>query len=174
MKLSELKVGMTPNQRWREKSAEHIKAYRIRYKAENPWHLTYVNIQKRCENPKSKVYKNYGGRGIKNELTHADLKILWNRDNAGTMKRPSIDRIDNDKNYTLENCRYIELSQNIRNSRLVDGKPRTHCNQGHEYTPENTLTSAKARWCKTCTNARRLISRKRRRYLDECAEKESK
>ena len=33
------------------------------------------------------------------------------------MKRPSIDRIDTNGDYTLENCRYIEFSQNIKRPR---------------------------------------------------------
>jgi hypothetical protein len=31
---------------------------------------------------------------------------------------------------------------------------RTHCHQGHEYTPENTLTWASRRACRTCHNLR--------------------
>lgn len=30
------------------------------------------------------------------------------------MKKPSIDKIDNDKSYTLDNSRFIELIDNIK------------------------------------------------------------
>lgn len=79
----------------------------------NPWVLTYIRIKQRCMNPKNCSYPRYGGRGIKCLITANELKFLWFRDKAYEMKKPSIDRIDNDGNYILENCRYIELSENF-------------------------------------------------------------
>ena len=85
------------------------------YKKDNPWLKTYGNIQKRCNLPSShRNYRFYGGRGVKNLLTVKDLKFLWKRDHADKLKRPSIDRIDPMKGYTIENCRYIEFKQNCR------------------------------------------------------------
>lgn len=34
------------------------------------------------------------------------------------------------------------------------GKVRTHCKRNHEFTPENTITGAKGRECRTCAYAR--------------------
>lgn len=41
--------------------------------------------------------------------------------------------------------------------------PWTHCGRGHEMTPENTLTTAKRRYCKACQqiNARKTYLRKK-------------
>src|SRR5262249_7081390 len=75
------------------------------------------SINARCLHPGSNGYKRYGGRGIKNLLTLPDLIFMWHRDGAAKMKRPSIDRIDNDGNYTLTNCRFMELSDNIKRGR---------------------------------------------------------
>jgi hypothetical protein len=80
------------------------------------WKFTLLDIKQRCNNINFKQYKNYGGRGIKNKFNNADeIKFLWFRDKAYLMKKPSIDRIDNDGNYCLENCRFIELSLNVKN-----------------------------------------------------------
>lgn len=77
-----------------------------------PWKITLAGIKQRCYNPKASSYKNYGGRGIKCNITAEELKQLWYRDKAYEMDRPSIDRIDNDGHYDYGNCRYIELSEN--------------------------------------------------------------
>ncbi len=51
-------------------------------------------------------------------LTHGDLKFLWFRDKAYNMEHSSIDRINPQKHYTLENCRYIEYRENCRQGGL--------------------------------------------------------
>jgi len=74
------------------------------------------NISTRC-NDMNNV--DYGGKGIRNFISYAELSFLWDRDNASSMKRPSIDRIDNNKNYELSNCRFIELSLNVTKDQIV-------------------------------------------------------
>jgi len=86
-----------------------------------PWRYTLTEIKSRCNNPNNTIYKYYGGKGIKCQIMAIELEELWFRDKAYMMKKPSIDRIDNDGNYELRNCRYIELSKNVgkRNSRIL-------------------------------------------------------
>jgi hypothetical protein len=93
--------------------------YKKLYK-DKPWSLTLKNIKKRCNTVTCIKYPRYGGRGIKCLITAEELKTLWFRDKAYEMKKPSIDRIDNDGDYCFENCRYIELTDNIikRNKEL--------------------------------------------------------
>lgn len=74
--------------------------------------LTLTHINQRCNNKNSDRYHRYGGRGITSSLTYDDLDYLWERDNAKDMKQPSIDRIDNNGNYELSNCQFIEWSHN--------------------------------------------------------------
>ena len=85
-----------------------------KYRKLNPWMSSYYCAKNRCNNPKNKKYKQYGGRGIKTLMTPEDFKYLWFRDKAYFLKKASIDRIDNDGNYELENCRFIELSENVK------------------------------------------------------------
>jgi len=73
----------------------------------------WSNIRQRCEYKKGKKYKFYGGKGIVNNLSKIDLLYLWERDRACKMKQPSIDRIDSNKNYSLENCRFIEMREKL-------------------------------------------------------------
>jgi hypothetical protein len=83
----------------------------LNYNKNHPWIKIYIAISYRCNNPNSPAYKGYGGRGIKNLFKDSEeIKFLMERDGYWNMKRPSIDRIDNDGNYCLENCRFIEQS----------------------------------------------------------------
>ena len=72
------------------------------------------DIKKRCNNKNRKDYKYYGGKGIKCLITKEELKKLWFRDKAYLMKKPSIDRKDSNGNYEYSNCRFIEMTENIR------------------------------------------------------------
>lgn len=79
-----------------------------------PWKITFNNIKSRCNNLKTINYKYYGGRGIRCLITIDELKFLWFRDKAYNLKKASIDRKDDDGNYTYKNCRFIEKSENSK------------------------------------------------------------
>jgi len=81
-----------------------------------PWLRVLVKIRQRCYNVKLKDYKYYGAKGIECKITADELKELWFRDKADLMLKPSIDREDSNENYTLENCRFMELRQNAKRS----------------------------------------------------------
>jgi hypothetical protein len=75
---------------------------------------TLHNIRYRCTNPKDRKYKYYGGRGVQNLLTLDDLQFLYDRDRPDLMRKPSIDRRERTGNYERDNCRFIELLDNIQ------------------------------------------------------------
>lgn len=87
----------------------------------SPWNKTLIEIKRRCNNPKRKEYKWYGEKGIKCRITAEELKILWFLDKAYEMKQPQISRYNHDQDYTFENCKYEEKSDNIseRNRRVL-------------------------------------------------------
>ena len=77
------------------------------------------NMKSRCSNPTKGNYKEYGGRGIKvcEEWLHdfaafRDWALANGYDDALT-----IDRIDNDKGYSPDNCRWITQAEQNRNQR---------------------------------------------------------
>ena len=98
-----------------------LKSHRKKCK-EKPWFKQLHAIRNRLYNKNSK----YAKKGIKNYLTLDDLEFLWNKDKAWLLNRPSIDRIDNDGHYTRENCKYIELSENIRKGNFGIKKSKEH------------------------------------------------
>lgn len=77
-----------------------------------PWKFILKGVKDRCNNKNNPGYKYYGGRGIKCLITEEELKKLWFEYCAWRLKKPSIDRIDNDGNYEYSNCRFIEMSEN--------------------------------------------------------------
>jgi len=88
-----------------------------------PWKRIFCDIKTRCNNSKSKCYHRYGERGIRCLITLEEIKELWFRDKAYLMKKPSIDREDNDGNYVFSNCRFIEHVENSK--RATFGKGHT-------------------------------------------------
>jgi len=90
-----------------------------------PWLHHIYDARTRCNNKNRISYKYYGGRGIKCLITSQEVKELWFRDKAYEMKKPSLDRIDNNGNYELNNCRFIENIENTykRNREKPQGIP---------------------------------------------------
>ena len=90
----------------------------------------YHGIMQRCYNPKDINYKNYGARGIKMcDLWKNDFMSFYNWAKSGGYKKGlTIDRIDNNKGYSPENCRLVSMKeqQNHRtNNRLLTYKGKT-------------------------------------------------
>ena len=107
--------------KYRKEHKEEMLKYSYKYYKDKwiqfPWAKTYWNIIARCNYKSHSRYSYYGGRGIKCLITKEELKRLWFRDKAYEMNKPSIDREDPDENYTLKNCRYMEISKNIARKR---------------------------------------------------------
>lgn len=115
----------------------------------------WEGIVGRCENPKSRAYKDYGGRGIK-------MCDRWRRGDGARSgfecfiedmgERPSpnhsIERIDNDGNYEPSNCRWatrVEQQNNMRNTIFIeiDGRTQSMCQWAREMGLKPSTVSSR-------------------------------
>lgn len=79
----------------------------------------WSHMKARCDNPKNNRYYCYGERGIKvcDQWHHSFEDFYqWAMDN-GYEEHLTIDRIDCDKGYQPDNCRWVPLSEQSKNRR---------------------------------------------------------
>lgn len=85
---------------------------------------SWQNMKQRCNNPKHPKYSNYGGRGI--TVCPEWLNIVtfkkWALEH-GYKPGLTVDRIDNDKGYSPDNCRWVSVSENSRKKSSTKIKP---------------------------------------------------
>jgi hypothetical protein len=77
---------------------------------------TWHTMLRRCRDPNQQDYKNYGARGITVCERWNDFAVFL----ADMGERPpghTLDRIDNDREYSPANCRWATLSEQSKNQR---------------------------------------------------------
>lgn len=126
---------------------------------------TWQSMRARCYQASSISYPRYGALGI----TVCDR---WRDDFAaffadmGPKPTPghSIDRIDNERGYNPDNCRWATALEQTHNRRIT---LKTHCKHGHPLSGDNLciVVSGKVRRvCRICRNeaGRRLRAERKR------------
>ena len=116
VKAGHLTAGRTKSCGCFQKENAHIinsKPYNTNSKEYKIW----SGIKRRCYNKKDKSYHKYGGKGLgmSIEWRLSFEKFIEDMGNC-PLNLQSIDRIDNDGDYCLENCRFIEQSENSSKS----------------------------------------------------------
>lgn len=95
--------------------AERNRTHGMRHTKE---YSTWSSMMQRCNSPGNPAYHNYGGRGIKVCKRWRTFENFY----ADMGKKPlgvDLDRIDNNKGYSLKNCRWASRKENIRNTRVA-------------------------------------------------------
>lgn len=87
-------------------------------------------MKSRCGNPSDAAYESYGGRGIAVCDRWLNSFELFAVDMGPRPLGSSMDRIDNNKGYTPDNCRWVTPKEQCRNRRsnrriTVDGIEKT-------------------------------------------------
>ena len=126
-------------------------------KIEHNLHNCFLRIKNRCYNPNCKAYKYYGGKGIKvceEWLKDSNKFVKWALENGFKLEKTAkgynimtIDRIDNDKDYCPENCRWVTMLEQSNNKKI---------NVFFEYNNERKTL---AQWCRELNLSYKYVHR---------------
>lgn len=84
----------------------------------DPLYSTWEGMIARCTNPNATGYENYGGRGVRVCWSWLNSPSQFFEDmGAKPSPKHQLDRIDNDKGYSPENCRWVLPTVNAFNKR---------------------------------------------------------
>lgn len=132
-------------------------------KTRHPLYGVYNEMRNRCENATHKRWSSYGGRGISVCTRWTGREGFWNfvedmgprPEGVGPSGRSlwSLERVDNDGNYEPGNVIWAQQSTQSRNRRRTAyaNALKTHCLNGHPFSPENTyVTKQGHRHCRAC------------------------
>ena len=91
----------------------------------NKFYKTWKGMLQRCTNLEHRSYKNYGARGIAvcEEWQDVTNFVAWAESTHPNMEGYTLDRIDNDKGYSPENCTWSDkTTQAINQRRMKNNK----------------------------------------------------
>jgi hypothetical protein len=101
----------------------------------------WAGMKTRCHNPKSTGYYKYGAKGVTVCEEWRESFETFLNDMGEAPKGMSIDRIDNSKGYSKENCRYATGTEQARNKTInrkieIDGQTKILIEWVELYEPK--------------------------------------
>jgi len=106
-----------------------------KYPTDGPIYKTWVHLKERCDNKNGRQAVDYFSRGICYSDEWKSFDIFY-EDMASSWKQGlTLDRIDNDGNYSKENCRWADRKTQNNNTRR------------NRYITINGVTKTLSEWC---------------------------
>jgi hypothetical protein len=113
--------------------------------AEHPSYTSWASMKARCRREEHPYYSNYGGRGI-------DFCARWEsfaafvEDMGERPQDHTLERIDSDKNYSAQNCRWATYKEQAENRRSTvwlehDGQTMTMSDWARHLGVSNKILS---------------------------------
>jgi hypothetical protein len=88
-------------------------------KDRHPLYARWCMIKSRCFNKNCRSYGGYGGAGVTLSEEWMDFMNFYRDMEPTFFPGASIDRIDNNKGYSKENCRWVTMEMQAKNKRTV-------------------------------------------------------
>jgi hypothetical protein len=139
----------------REELCQNIAQHVIRTHglSSHPLYGIWNGMMQRCYNPKESGYQDYGGRGISVCESWHDVRNFVADMEATHRPGLSIDRKNNNGNYSLENCRWEERVVQANNTRAnvyveIDGKKASIAVWARRFgiNPQTVYARIRAGW----------------------------
>ena len=118
---------------------------------ETATYRTWCHMKERCDNPRCERYSRWGGRGITYDPRWSSFENFLADMGEKPKGRYSIDRIDNDGNYSKANCRWATDDQQANN------------NEHPKLLTYVGITQSVTRWAKQIGMSRLTLSDRLRR-----------